>query len=207
MLGRLGFHSCVPTGSLHWIESRTLTTRSGTPLRLRWKRALTGCNLFTGPFWCTRQLSVSPSDQELPGQSVPEGVVRDNTSAASVQGWNFFSGRSFGCYPKVIGLYPVSLAEWTRRCQTIHGEMRAPFFDEELWLTEAPAAKYAEGGTLSSNRVVALGEVGDIASLSTDCLTEVLSSSDDNDSIWESLEPSKCPQAFVERGFASEEEE
>eukprot|EP00971_Amphidinium_carterae_P326523 6457376-Amphidinium_carterae.1 len=40
-----------------------------------------------------------------------------------------------------------------------------------------------------------------------DCLTEVLSSSDDDDSTWESLEPSKCPQGFVERGFASKEEE
>eukprot|EP00971_Amphidinium_carterae_P146631 2906263-Amphidinium_carterae.2 len=51
-----------------------------------------------------------------------------------------------------------------------------------------------------------MGEVDDIASLSTDCLTEALSSSDD-DSTWESLEPSKCPQAFVDGGFASQEEE
>eukprot|EP00971_Amphidinium_carterae_P254061 5043851-Amphidinium_carterae.1 len=77
-------------------------------------------------------------------------------------------------------------------------ELFAPVFDDELWLTEGPAGKDAEGGTLSSNNVVALGEVDDIASLSTDYLTEALSSSDDDDSTWESLSPSKCPHAFVE---------
>eukprot|EP00971_Amphidinium_carterae_P033090 651424-Amphidinium_carterae.2 len=56
------------------------------------------------------------------------------------------------------------------------------------------ATKDAEGGTLSSNKVAALGEVEDIASLSTDCLMEALSSSDDDDFTWESLEPSQCPR-------------
>eukprot|EP00971_Amphidinium_carterae_P241860 4802296-Amphidinium_carterae.1 len=30
------------------------------------------------------------------------------------------------------------------------GELHTPFYDDELWLTEAPAGKDAEGGTLSS---------------------------------------------------------
>eukprot|EP00971_Amphidinium_carterae_P248291 4929333-Amphidinium_carterae.1 len=52
-------------------------------------------------------------------------------------------------------------------------ELHAPFHDDGLWLTEAPAGKDAEGGTLSSNKAVALGEDDDITSLSTE-----LSSSD-----------------------------
>eukprot|EP00971_Amphidinium_carterae_P220519 4377917-Amphidinium_carterae.1 len=42
------------------------------------------------------QLSVSPSDQELPGQSVPEDVVHDNTSAAFVQVGTFSAGEVLG---------------------------------------------------------------------------------------------------------------
>eukprot|EP00971_Amphidinium_carterae_P250044 4963802-Amphidinium_carterae.1 len=67
---------CPPTGMLRWLESKTLTRRSGSRLRLMWRRlqqvavrqpqglmqsrnisyerAETGWNLFTGwRFWCT----------------------------------------------------------------------------------------------------------------------------------------------------------
>eukprot|EP00971_Amphidinium_carterae_P335633 6471598-Amphidinium_carterae.1 len=46
-----------------------------------------------------------------------------------------------------------------------------------------------------------------ITSLSTDCWTEQLSSSDEDGFTWESSALEKCPQAFVERGFATELEE
>eukprot|EP00971_Amphidinium_carterae_P033089 651424-Amphidinium_carterae.1 len=64
---RLVFHFCVPTGILHWIESiiesKTLTM-----------------------VWYSASSDVEEGrKQGLPGQSVPEGVVRDNTSAAFVQ--------------------------------------------------------------------------------------------------------------------------
>eukprot|EP00971_Amphidinium_carterae_P252730 5017691-Amphidinium_carterae.1 len=49
--------------------------------------------------------------------------------------------------------------------------------------------KDAEGGTLRNNKDVAMGEVDDITSLSTDCLTEQPSSSNEDDFTWESLAP------------------
>eukprot|EP00971_Amphidinium_carterae_P207751 4122181-Amphidinium_carterae.1 len=54
---------------------------------------------------------------------------------------------------------------------------------------------------------VAMSEVDDVTSISTDCLTEQPSSSDEDNFTWESLAPVKCPKTFVERGFASELEE
>eukprot|EP00971_Amphidinium_carterae_P019378 381542-Amphidinium_carterae.1 len=97
-----------------------------------------------------------------------------------------FSSRRLGGVPG----QPALFAEWT-------------LFDNELWLTEAPAGKDAEGATLSSHKV-ALGEDDDITSLPADYLTEELSSSDEDDFIWELLEPTKCPQTFAARGCASE---
>eukprot|EP00971_Amphidinium_carterae_P098167 1942057-Amphidinium_carterae.1 len=156
------------------------------------------CKAFGEPF--------GPGVTMLPGQSVPEGVLRDNTSAVFGQVGTCSAGDVLG------------VTHWrsggTRSAHTFcrvysalsHKDVHAPFFDDELWLTEASAGKDAEE-VHSSQKVAAFGEVDDIASLSTDCLTEALSSSDDDDFTWESLKPSKCPQAFVERGFTSEEVE
>eukprot|EP00971_Amphidinium_carterae_P174326 3455663-Amphidinium_carterae.1 len=49
-----------------------------------------------GVFGVPEQLSVTPSDQVLPGQSVPEDVVRDDTSAALVQVGTFSAGEVLG---------------------------------------------------------------------------------------------------------------
>eukprot|EP00971_Amphidinium_carterae_P286057 5679829-Amphidinium_carterae.1 len=49
-----------------------------------------------------------------------------------------------------------------------------------------------------------LGEDGETVSLTTDCLMEDLSSSEDEDFTWEALAPEKRLQAFQARGFASE---
>eukprot|EP00971_Amphidinium_carterae_P342928 6482405-Amphidinium_carterae.1 len=87
---------------------------------------------------------------------------------------------------------PTPFAEWTRRCQT---KICMLVFVMRSSGLQKPARKDAEGGILSSNKVVALGEVADVASLSTECLTQVLLSSDDeDDSIWESLEPHSAPK-------------
>eukprot|EP00971_Amphidinium_carterae_P046115 907741-Amphidinium_carterae.2 len=58
--------------------------------------------------------------------------------------------------------------------------------------------------TLKNKKVAALGNDGETASLSSDCLQEDQSSSDVDDFTWESFEPTKCPQAFKPRGFASD---
>eukprot|EP00971_Amphidinium_carterae_P042028 825674-Amphidinium_carterae.2 len=94
---------------------------------------------------------------------------------------------------KAIGSYP---------------ELHAPFFDDKTWFSEAQSSgRGANGVTLCNNKVAAFGEDGETAPLSTDCLQEDLSSSDDDDFPWESLEPTKCPQAFTAGAFASELEE
>eukprot|EP00971_Amphidinium_carterae_P203291 4034246-Amphidinium_carterae.1 len=51
---------------------------------------------------------------------------------------------------------------------------------------------------------LALGKDGETASLTSDCLQEELSSSDDDGSTWEPLKPTKCPQASATRACASE---
>eukprot|EP00971_Amphidinium_carterae_P103251 2043736-Amphidinium_carterae.1 len=64
---------------------------------------------------------------------------------------------------------------------------------------------------LSACPSVVLHDDNEITSLSMDCLSEELSSSDEDEDdmgvVQLSLEPTKCPQAFAERGFASESEE
>eukprot|EP00971_Amphidinium_carterae_P129759 2570206-Amphidinium_carterae.1 len=73
--------------------------------------------------------------------------------------------------------------------------MLAPFFDDELWLSEELAGLDAEGDALGIQQV----EDGDTVSLSTDflqedlcssledCWKEKLSSSDEEDFTWEDL--------------------
>eukprot|EP00971_Amphidinium_carterae_P268176 5320605-Amphidinium_carterae.1 len=65
----------------------------------------------------------------------------------------------------------------------------------------------AKGGTLGSTRVEALGEDGETASLSTDCLQEHPSSSDEGDFSWASLEQLSGPQGSKARGIDSELED
>eukprot|EP00971_Amphidinium_carterae_P022386 441422-Amphidinium_carterae.1 len=64
-----------------------------------------------------------------------------------------------------------------------------------------------KGGTLGSTKVEALEEDGEAASLFTDCLQEDLSSSDDDDFSWASLEQLGGPYGSKVRGFDSEAEE
>eukprot|EP00971_Amphidinium_carterae_P048203 949356-Amphidinium_carterae.1 len=64
----------------------------------------------------------------------------------------------------------------------------------------------AKGGALGSTKVEALGEDGETASLSTDCLQEDLSISGDDFS-WASLEQMNGPQGSKACGFDSELEE
>eukprot|EP00971_Amphidinium_carterae_P233446 4633195-Amphidinium_carterae.1 len=53
---------------------------------------------------------------------------------------------------------------------------------DEAWLSDAQTFETdAKRGTLGNTSVEALGEDGETASLSTDCLQEDLSSSDDDD--------------------------
>eukprot|EP00971_Amphidinium_carterae_P131890 2612603-Amphidinium_carterae.1 len=57
--------------------------RCGTLLRLTWKKGANRLQLVhREALLVYEQLSVSPSDRVLPGQSVAEGVLCDNTSAA-----------------------------------------------------------------------------------------------------------------------------
>eukprot|EP00971_Amphidinium_carterae_P102425 2027861-Amphidinium_carterae.1 len=72
VFARLVLRFCVPTAILHLVESKPMTMRCGTLLHQPLKK---------GRKTVPEQLSVSPWDQVLPGQSVPEGVLRDNTSA------------------------------------------------------------------------------------------------------------------------------
>eukprot|EP00971_Amphidinium_carterae_P328670 6460663-Amphidinium_carterae.1 len=95
------------------------------------------------------QLSVSPTDQVLPGQLVPKGVLRDNTSAVFGQAGtcSALNQRASGSCPVCPHLLPSGFG-------VVRQELHAPFFDHALWLTEALAGKDAEGGTLSSNQSV-----------------------------------------------------
>eukprot|EP00971_Amphidinium_carterae_P096520 1910192-Amphidinium_carterae.1 len=87
-------------------------------------------------------------------------------------------------------------------------ELHAPLLDDESWLSDAhTSGTEAKGDTFGSTKAEALGEDGETASLSTDCLQEDLPSSDDEDFTWAPLEPIRCPQALKACGFDSDLEE
>eukprot|EP00971_Amphidinium_carterae_P026324 519190-Amphidinium_carterae.1 len=89
-------------------------------------------------------------------------------------------------------------------------ELQAPILDDEAWCSDAQTSETdARAGTLGT-KVEALGEDGETASLSTDCLQEDLSSSNDDDFSLASLEQMSGPQGckgFYAHGFDSEESE
>eukprot|EP00971_Amphidinium_carterae_P165616 3283025-Amphidinium_carterae.1 len=89
--------------------------------------------------------------------------------------------------------------------------MLAPFFDDELWLSEELDGLDAEGDTTLGIQKV---EDGDAVSLSTECLQEdlriagrsncpVLTRKTSPGMAW----VTRRPLAFQARGFASEQEE
>eukprot|EP00971_Amphidinium_carterae_P146395 2901658-Amphidinium_carterae.1 len=94
--------------------------------------------------------------------------MRDNVVTCS-------TGRFFGA-PKGNREVPVLPALVTERLLTNQlsiTELQTPLLDDETWLSDAQTSETdAKEGTIGSTKVEALGEDGDTASLSTDCLQE-----------------------------------
>eukprot|EP00971_Amphidinium_carterae_P136106 2696984-Amphidinium_carterae.1 len=158
-----------------------MTMRCGTLLRLTRKRG-EDCH---------------KSDRELPGRQADK---HDNTSAA----FELVGTCSAASAGEVFGV-PHRRPGDTRSAHPVcrensalsSKELHAPLCDEETWLTEGFSGAFAKRATLRNNKDEVWGEDGETASLTSECLQEDLSSSDDKDFSWEALEPTKCPQTFA----------